>query len=843
MITTAALQCEYTTNPLGVDVAHPRLSWVLHAPERGQSQTAVQILAASTPDLLAEDSADLWDSGKILSSHNMLGYAGYPLNSRQRCYWKVRVWDQKDQAGPYSTPAWFEMGLLRPSSWKAQWISGPDGQSSAAFYFYRQFTVSGDLHRARAYFCGIGGSALFLNGTLVNQPALDQEPTEVSHKIFYRALDVGPFLRSGANSLCVVLANGWLEEKKLLLQMEVEYQDGRTELICSEGGPSWQVSTGPILRSGLFTGETYDARLRIPGWPFTAEPGPASGWFTPTVVPGPQGKRVAQIAPQIQDLALLAPQTRRQLRPNVFLYDFGQTIRGWAEITVSGPQGSRIVLQYAQTLREDGTGQANETEASFDEYILNDQPLQTWEPQFAVHHFRYLLVEDRSGHADLQSVKAHRDTPEGQPISQFWCSSPRLQHIHKQTVEVERSFLYRFPIPGAPPDTRLRWLKEMFIRAETGLFNIAFQHRFSAWVGDIADQQDPVSAAVTHHGPASQASPIELAYLLIPWQLFIHHGDGQTLANHYRSMRKWVDALVQRAAPSLIEDPLTADWDTPAGNELSPDEEKERQTLIATALYHRAHWLIYEFAGVIGNMVDKEAYVTVADEIAEAFNQRFWNEARGGYSPNDQTSNALALYFDMVPDERKERVVAALRRNLLEQHNGRLTTGALGTYGLLDVLSEAGQAEAAFSAVTQTDFQTPSQLEAVDAWMIKTVAGVNPDLHFPAYEQFFFRPRLTHQLTAASFTIQTRRGPISAAWQRTEVGLSMAVTVPVGSRARVSVPKPHPAARFTIEEAGQVIWSGEARMPLPPGFLDSGEEQDFVTFTVGAGSYLFHRKA
>ncbi len=84
------VNCDYRANPLGIDTAEPRLSWELESGVRGERQTAWQVLAAASLDNLAEGKADLWDSGKVLSSASVhVPYAGKPLRSGQRVYWKV----------------------------------------------------------------------------------------------------------------------------------------------------------------------------------------------------------------------------------------------------------------------------------------------------------------------------------------------------------------------------------------------------------------------------------------------------------------------------------------------------------------------------------------------------------------------------------------------------------------------------------------------------------------------------------------------------------------------------------------------------------------------------------
>jgi alpha-L-rhamnosidase len=120
------LRSEYAADPIGIDVAEPRLSWILESARRGEGQTAYQVLVASSLEALAADRGDLWDSGRKESDQSVLvPYAGRPLASRQRAHWKVRVWDKDKAPSDWSTPAFFEMGLLNPADWRASWTGLP----------------------------------------------------------------------------------------------------------------------------------------------------------------------------------------------------------------------------------------------------------------------------------------------------------------------------------------------------------------------------------------------------------------------------------------------------------------------------------------------------------------------------------------------------------------------------------------------------------------------------------------------------------------------------------------------------------------------------------------------
>src|SRR5690606_29789949 len=93
------LRCEYRRDPLGIDITAPRLSWKIDSDARDVAQTAYRVLVASDLKQLAEEKADLWDSGRRESDQSVLvPYEGKPLSSRQQCFWKVMVWDKSGAA-------------------------------------------------------------------------------------------------------------------------------------------------------------------------------------------------------------------------------------------------------------------------------------------------------------------------------------------------------------------------------------------------------------------------------------------------------------------------------------------------------------------------------------------------------------------------------------------------------------------------------------------------------------------------------------------------------------------------------------------------------------------------
>ena len=371
------LRCEYRTNPLGIDVAEPRLSWraaALDPGARGLRQSAYRILVASREADLNAAKGDLWDSGKVGSDESAhIVYRGKPLGSGARAFWRVRVWDQAGAASPWSQTAHWSMGLLNGEDWKGKWIGKDGGQTGApearvlpARMLRKEFEAPGKILRATAYISGLGVNELYLNGRKVGDHVLSPGLTEYDKRVFYVAFDVTGQMLAGRNTVGVMLGNGryWAPRvkspiamrnfgyPKLLLQLEVEFAGGSRQVIASD--ETWKLTTGgPLGANNEFDGEEYDARLEMAGW---SRPGfDDATWEPARVVEPPKGALVAQMAEPLRVTQTLKPLKITEPAKGAYVFDMGQNMVGWCKLRVSGPKGATVTLRHAETLQPDGT--------------------------------------------------------------------------------------------------------------------------------------------------------------------------------------------------------------------------------------------------------------------------------------------------------------------------------------------------------------------------------------------------------------------------------------------------------------------------------------------------------
>ncbi len=884
------LRCEYKENPLGIDEGRPRLSWVVNDDRRGARQTAYRVLVASSGEALDGDEGDLWDSGKVESGQSVhVEYAGADLASRQRCWWKLRTWDRDGVASPWSEPAWWEMGLLSHNEWAARWISIPPrdpGANQPCPFLRREFAIDGTVSKARLYATARGLFELRLNGRRVGNDRLVPGWTDFRQRVQYLTYDVAEYLGAGENALGAILGDGWFcgrmgfrkeeavygPQPQLMLRLEVETEDGERKVVVTDG--TWRATTGPILSSDIYDGETYDARREMPGWD---RAGFDDGdWSRAACFPDEGENLDAKVSPPVRPIQELKPETASEPQPGVFIYDLGQNMVGWARVRLSGKKGQTVTMRFAEMLKDDGTlYTANLRSAkATDRYTFASDGEVEWEPHFTFHGFRYVEItglEEAPPPEDVTGVVLHNDM---EPTGTFECSHELVNRLQSNIRWGQKGNFLEVPTDCPQRDERLGWTGDAQIFVRTACFNFNVATFFTKWQRDIADAQGegggipPIVPALSLGlGDEPDGGPAWAdAVVICPWTIYLCYGDERILERHYDSCRRFIAGMERKSSDLIRADEMDVDWGG-FGDWVAMDAPPDQmwgatpKGLIGTAYFAYSTSLVARMASVLGKADEAAELDDLHGRIVEAFNRRFVSrEAR--LVGDTQTGYVLALAFDLLPEEKRQDALRYLVR-LIERKDYHLTTGFVGTPLLCPVLGRFGRTDVAcrlllqetypswlytvlqgattmwerWNSYTKEDGFGPVSMNSfnhyaygsIGAWMYRAVAGLDLDPDEPGYRRLVIRPRPGEGIGRARAALRTLYGEAESDWSVEDGQMTLRVTVPANTTAVVRLP----GADFDrITEGGQPL-SETAGVSKPR------QEDGDVVLTAAAGRYTF----
>ena len=744
-LSPARLRCEFSENPTGIDTQTPRLFWIVESDQRVQMQSAYQILAATAPDRLTEESADLWNSGKVISSQTThVHYDGKPLKSGQEVFWKLRVWDQGGNVSPWSEQANWTMGLLPsagemqsqdapPLGWKARWICA--SATSESLLLRKEFSVKPGLKRALIHVTGLGQYELNLNGGKVGEDLLSPGWTDYNDTILYDTRDVTSNLKAGRNAIGLTLGNGMYNvvrrnrfakftgsfgPLRAIAQLELEYTDGSRETVVTDD--SWKTDPGPITYSSIYGGEDFDARLNPRGWD---EAGfNDDNWPSAVLVVRPSGKLVGHSAASdpIRAIEIRKPIAVKQISEHVAVYDLGQNTSWMPRIRVTGPAGSTIRLTPAEVVNADGSIQRSTMGStnrglSWWQYTKATASEETWFPKFYYVGCRYLEAKlipvEILSEKTLTPALPHIESLEGvivhssaAPVGEFECSNPLLNRIRDLVRWAQRANMVSV-LTDCPHREKLGWLEQYHLNGPSIRYEFDLARMFTKGMNDMADAQTAdglipnIAPEYTEFkGTFRAAAEWGSAFIIVPWQQYQFCGDIDLLRAHYNEMKRYFAYLETRATNNILSEGL-GDW-FDLGPKKSGRPQHTPPPVTATAFFYHDAWILSQVAKLLNKDDDVKMFSNRAAEIRASYNREFFHADRGSYATDSQCANALPLVFGIVEPEQR----AAVLKSLLEDLKARdylMTAGDIGFRFLLQALAQGGESDAIYRMINQDE--------------------------------------------------------------------------------------------------------------------------------------------
>ena len=891
------LRTEYLHNPNGIDMMHPRFSWIIKSSQRGVNQKGYEILVSSKPGDLEPGRADMWDSRQVSKTGNKsinISYDGKKLQSDKTYYWKVRIQDQDSNWSDWSRVALFHTGLFKKSDWQGEWIGAPDTTISSPL-LRKEFSLNKKVKSAHVFISGLGYYELYLNGKKVGNHKLDPGTSNFNKRALYVAYDVTDYLNSGDNAVGVWLGNGYFrmsrkrpfrnygDRPQLMFQMNITYTDGTTKHIVSN--TSWKTSASPIISNSVYDGEIYDARKEKKGWDMPRFND--QNWVSAVHLKVPETRKLsAQLMPPIRVIKTIYPVTMREPEKGVYVFDFGQNLTGWPELFVNGAQGQKVVMKTAEVTRKDmlqmmgksTEGVIDTIDASPDRsakardiYILDGRPgTETYRPRFTYHGFRYVQLEGYPGKPSLTNIAVQIVHSDVHRIGTFKSSNALFDAIHHNIVWGQMSNLMSMPTDCPQRDERMGWMGDAHLSAEEAMHNFDMAAFYTNWLNEIQDAQHAngsVPDIVPDHKWLKSTrigTPAwEVAYPLIVWYMHTYYGDDRIIEDHYSSLKKWMDYMKSISHDYIITRGR-GDWVPPKIGYAPIDGSIP---ITSTGYYYESALLMSKMAGILGKEQDKSMYAQLADHVDQAFQKRFWNSKKQAYGSGSQTSNVFPLYLGMVPKDRQGTVINDLVNNIILKHHDHLWTGILGTKALVEALPEYGKTNVLYHITNQRTYpgwgymvSTGSttlwerwggykyfgpamnslnhiMFGSIDEFFYKDIAGIRSLAS--GFKKILIQPHVLGNMTYANGSFKTIHGRVTSDWKKAGNSFILDVVIPANCNAVIDIPKTGLKPPYRLTESDTVIWENHNETNKDDGVTNVTDAGRYLEVSAGSGTYKF----
>jgi len=752
----------------------------------------------------------------------------------------------------------------------------------------KEFNVVKKMERALLYVSSLGSYEARINGKKVGDHILAPEFTNYNNRVQYQVYDVTEMLRKGKNAFGAILADGWYSgevwshpgrgsfgfDRRFIGQLSIDYIDGTNETIITDD--SWKLSNNsPVVAASIFDGEKYNANYEQEGWD---QPGfNDNAWKEVTIDTSVDIGLSSQMNEPIKIIDEIKPVNLFKTKNDTYIFDLGQNIAGWVELSLPYNPKSTIVLRYGERLQDDNTLYTLNLRGAkqIDTLITSDKNNEVnWEPRFTYHGFRYVEITGLTQPPKIENVVGKVVASASPLAGNFETSNLELNKLWQNILWTKRGNMHSIPTDCPQRDERAGWMGDAQVFSQTAIFNLDMATFFTKWIRDIRDTQAKDGRfpdIAPHPGNWQQLynSPgWGDAGVIVPWKMYLNYGDITVLDNQFPAMEKFVQSIL-KYNPGLIwhrnRGNMYGDWlngDTIIDDDYPKEGGKIPNDVYSTAFFAYSVRIVSNVAKVLGKLDEQIYYESLANDIQNTFVTEFI-DSNVIVQGDTQAGYAMALAFGLVPDSLKSKAVSNMV-NSVKSYDYRISTGIQSTIRLMNQLSKYGHSDIAYRLlesrrfpswlysidqgattiwerwdgyVKGRGFQNPGMnsfnhyaIGAVGEWMFRNIVGINNDITNPGYKHFTISPIPGGSINWAKGSYHSIAGEIVVDWKKgNNDSIDLKIKIPVNTTATVIIPA---GARKNITEGG-VSLDKVSDIKL----IERNNEN--ITLLVNSGNYNF----
>ncbi len=753
-VTPVNLLCEYLTNPTGLDVRHPRFSWILQArndSEYGQRQSAYRIRVSISPEKLSRNKADMWDSGWIDSDQmQLIPYAGKELMSDRVYYWKVAVKDERGRVSDNSKTATWSTGLFTPGDWTARWIGSAqlfDYPASAGScniddpWLRKTFMLKEKPEKATLFVASVGYHELYVNGKKIGDDVLSPAVTDHTKRARYIAYDIAGELKPGQNVIGLWLGASWSvfapyitpdkPRTPLAIAQADIYDKSGKKISRIETDDTWRTHPSPNKLAGTwemgnYGGEIWDARKDIANW--CSEDLDESTWekatlYSPRLTLSAQRTETNRLFDEIEPVSI------EKRADGSYRVDMGVNFAGWTRIHVKGNPGDTIHFLFSERAQNDLTFNIRSA------FVVGESGEGVFRNRFNYSSGRWITIKGLKSAPVTADIQGWMVRTAYGDASRFECSDPLQNWIYRTVTWTFENLSLGGYVVDCPQRERFGYGGDAHATSETGLLNYKLGAFYTKWLEDWRDVQgtepmvgnmnDPAWAhrqegsgrplgggvlpqtAPTYHGgggPAWGGIVVTLS-----WFVYQYQGDRKVLEDNFEMIKGWLAFLDTQVENHMLKRyggrwDFLGDWLWPGATAQGMNNYSDEN------LFFNNCYRVYNLktaariAEVLGKQEEAQRWKRQAALSGDAIHKKYYHPDDHNYSDKTMRSLAAALYGDIMPAALRQPVMQRLEKEILQHHNGHIDVGITGGAMLFKVLREAGRDDLIYAMTSQTTY-------------------------------------------------------------------------------------------------------------------------------------------